>query len=179
MDLREASGVPSASTITARPLLAAGGGEPGTGYIGAGVQGLFPSSAFLSSGFGFDVNYTANLQERFSIEFSLGRVSLDASVGDFDAVTFGATAQFGMPFGASRWYAGGGLAFWMNDLSGAAAEADDSLALVLAAGADLPITTSGDLCIELRYVVNDADLTNGGVLDLSAFGVRVNYVFKY
>jgi len=179
MDLREAAGAPSASSITSWPLLAAGGGEPRTGYIGAGVQGLFPSSTSLSSGIGFDVNYTANLQERFSVELSLGRVGYDVSPGDFKAVTFGAMAQFGMPFGASRWYAGSGLAYWMNDLSGVAAEADDSIAFVVAAGADLPIATSGDLCIELRYVLADADLSVGGPLDLNAFGVRVNYVFKY
>jgi hypothetical protein len=179
VDLREAVASPAEARGAARSLLAAGGGEPRTGYIGASVQGLFPSSAALSSGISFDVNYTANLQERFSVEMSLGRVSYDLSPGNLKAMTLGAIAQFGMPFGAARWYAGGGLTYWMNDLSGAGAEADDSLGLVVAAGADLPITTSGNLCIELRYILADADLSTGGALDLNAFGVRVNYVFKY
>jgi hypothetical protein len=153
---------------------------PGSGYIGASAQVLFPSNSDLSTGYSLDLSYTLNAAERFSVELSVGRASYDVSPGDFSAVTFGALAQVGMPFGASRWYAGAGLAYWMNDLSGAGAEADDSLAFVVAGGADLPINPNGDLCIELRYIVADADLSAGGdPLDLNAFGVRVNYVFKY
>jgi len=85
----------------------------------------------------------------------------------------------GSTFGASRWYAGGGLVYWMNDLSGVAAEADDSLAFTVAAGADLPIAANGNLCIEVRYMLGEADLSVGGPLDLDAFAVRANYVFKY
>ncbi len=173
---------PSGAGATPRALTAAGGGEPRTGYVGVGVQGLFPSSNALSNGLGFDVNYTANVAERFSVELSLGRVGYDAGVGgpgDLTAVTLGATAQVGMPFGAARWYAGGGLAYWLNDLSGGSARADDSLALVVAAGADLPVAANGNLCIELRYVLAEADLSTGSSLDLDAFGARVNYVFRY
>jgi hypothetical protein len=182
-ELREATASPAAARATAAPLFAAGGGAPRTGYIGAGLQGLFPSDSALSSGLGFDVNYTANIAERFSVEISLGRAAYDvegAGPGtEFTAVTLGALAQVGMPFGAARWYAGGGLAYWMNDLSGAPVEADDSVAWVVAGGADLPIATSGNLCIELRYILAEADLSVGDPLDLDAFGVRANYVFKY
>ena len=168
------------SDAASRALLAAGGGAPGSGYIGAGVQGLFPSNSALSSGFAFDLSYTANVAERFSVELSLGRASYDASSADFSALTLGAVAQVGMPYGAGRWYAGAGLAYWMNDLSGVGAvEIDDCLAAVVTAGTDLPITPNGDLCIELRYIVAEADLSVGDPLDLDAFGVRVNYVFKY
>ncbi len=172
------------SDAASRALLAAGGGAPGSGYIGASVQGLFPSDSALSSGFAFDLSYTANVAERFSVELSLGRASYDALSADFSAdfsaLTLGAVAQVGMPYGAGRWYAGAGLAYWMNDLSGVGAvEIDDCLAAVVTAGTDLPINPNGDLCIELRYIVAEADLSTGGSLDLDAFGVRVNYVFKY
>ena len=180
---RAAAVSPADASATAERFLAAGGGEPRTGYIGAGVQGLFPSSNELSGGLGLDVNYTANIAERFSIELSLGRAGYDADgVGagaELKALTLGAVAQVGMPFGASRWYAGGGLVYWMNDLSGAAIDADDSLAFTVAAGADLPIAANGNLCIEVRYMLGDADLSAGGPLDLDAFAVRANYVFKY
>ena len=179
---REAAAAPSAYSVTAT-LLAAGGGEPRTGYIGAGLQGVFPSNAGLSSGLGLDVNYTANLAESFSVELSLAHASLDAGgIGpgaEFKILGLGAVAQFGKPFGAARWYAGAGLAYWMNDISGAAVTADDSVAFTVAAGADLPVVTTGDLCIELRYLLSDADLSTGSTLDLDSFGVRVNYVFKY
>jgi len=183
VDARGTALLPTHAGTTTERLLSAGGGEPRTGYIGAGLQGLFPSSDGLSGGLGIDVNYTANIAERFSVELSLGRAGYDADgVGagaELKAVTLGAVAQVGMPFGASRWYAGGGLVYWMNDLSGAAVDADDSLAFTVAAGADLPIAANGNLCIELRYMLGDADLSVGAPLDLDAFAVRANYVFKY
>jgi len=183
VDARAAATSPANAFATTARFLAAGGGEPRTGYIGAGVQGLFPSSDGLSGGLGIDVNYTANIAERFSVELSLGRAGYDAdgvaAGAELKAVTLGAVAQVGMPFGASRWYAGGGLVYWMNDLSGAAIDADDSVAFTVAAGADLPIAANGNLCIELRYMLGDADLSVGAPLDLDAFAVRANYVFKY
>ncbi len=67
----------------------------------------------------------------------------------------------------------------MNDLSTPGVDAADSLAGLIVAGADIPLSGHGNLCLEFRYVIASAALSAGSDLDLSAFVVRGNYVFRF
>jgi hypothetical protein len=162
-------------------LARAGGGRPGTGYVGLAGQALFPSGDALDDAWGVDLNYTQNVAERVSVELSLGFLRFDAEgvpgAGELRTTAVQALAQLGRPFGV-RWYAGAGVGWWMNDLS-AAADAADSLAGIIVAGADLPLSTKANLAVELRYAVSSADLSPGGELELDSLGVRLNCVFLY
>jgi len=165
-------------------LSAAGGGRPGTGYVGAAAAILLARSDELSNGWGLDLNYTHNLGESFSVELSLGaagyRVERPGLSGRLSTVALGAAAQWGRPLGAARWYASAGVGWWLNDLSGlGGAEVGDSFAALLAAGAYLPIWGRGSLALELRYAISTAEVSSAEDLVLDAFSTRVNYVFLY
>lgn len=166
-------------------LPGAGGGRPGTGYVGAAVSIELAKSGELSEGWGIDVNYTHNLAENLSIEFSLGtinwQVERSGNSGSLSTLALGISAQLGKPIGAARWYASVGAGWWVNELSGLSGEeAADSPALSLAVGAYIPLWARGSLAIELRYRFSTADVSpSGDSLLLDAFATRLNYVFLY
>jgi len=178
-----AAGRPDAATRAADALAAAGGGRPMTGYVGVAGSILAARDKDLSGGWALDAIYTHNFTERFSLELSLGAFGYNVDTagpdGGITGLALGAVAQAGMPFGSLRWYAGGGLGYWINDAWGlGGAEAGNSPALILVGGVDTPVAPAASLCLELRYAISTADLSPGGDVVLDALAVRVNYVFR-
>jgi len=178
-----ASAAPTSAEHTAA-LLGAGGGRSSTGYIGAAFTFPVPSSDELDQGWAVDVNYTHNFNEGMSLELGLAlwqyAVTHGLDEGSLSSIAFSGIAQFGRGHGSTRWYVGAGLGFLVNDLSGVTGvDADDSLALLAAAGADIPLSQHASLCIELRGLFASSELSDGDDLDLNAPALRLNYVFLY
>jgi hypothetical protein len=168
----------------AAALLGAGGGRPSTGYIGASFILPIPTTDELDGGVAADINYTHNFSESLSMELGLGlwqySVTHAGDDGSLNSISFGGLAQYGRGYGAIKWYLGVGLAYLVNELSGVSAvDADDSLAFLLAAGTDIPLSARGSLCIEVRGMLATAELSDGSDLDLTAPALRLNYVFLY
>lgn len=165
-------------------LLNAGGGRPGTGYLGVAVAARMPSASELANGWSADINYAQTFPVAFALEFSLGILGHDiernGDEGDLRSTSLGIACQFGRPFGSSRWFAGAGVAYLLNDLSGMSGSvADDSVAGMLCVGVEIPLHARGSVSIDLRYDSSMIPVTVGDDIDLSSFSTRVNYVFLY
>jgi hypothetical protein len=174
--------IPMASPSTC--LLAAGGGRPGSVYVGVSAAVCIPASEHLDTGWFADVNCTLNVAESASVELSLGLYGYDVEVlggsGSLRSVALTAVAQAGKPLGSVRLYVGGGGGYLMNDLTGfGSVEADGSFAALVCAGVDFPVNANGSMAVELRYLVSRAGMSAGDDLELDAFATRVNYVFLF
>lgn len=173
-----------APLVPLEALAAAGGGRPGTGYPGVGLSWRLPGAAELASGLGLDFSYTHSFRESLSVGLVLGLfangVELGAGDGTLRTVSLGASLAAGRPFGEVRWYAGMGLGWWLNRLSGIAGEGiSDCPAWSLFAGAEIPLSVSLDLDIEVRYSLAQAGLDTGGQLALNALALRTVFVFRF
>lgn len=176
--------VPGPATDVVEALAAAGGGRPRTGYVGLGAALYFARNRDLSGGWGLDLSYVQNITGVFSVEGSLGTVSYDleaaAEKGSLNALTLGIVAQYGRPFGTSRWYVGGGGAWWLNETTGLGGlDADDAPAWIVEGGVEFSVSPHANLDLEFRYTFAKSELENGDDLDLDAFAARVNYVFIF
>ena len=166
-----------APDVTAE-LPAAGGGRPRTGYLGFAAALYFASNRDLSDGWGVDLNYVHNITGEFSVEGALGLVGYDlAGKGALEMLTFAAAAQYGRPFGTSRWYVGAGAGYW---LSVGEVEADNAPTGIVLCGVEFELSGRASLDLEFRYTFARSKLVSSGDdLALDAFAARVNYIFVF
>lgn len=170
------------TTVVAGNIIAAGGGREQTGYVGAGISAVVPTSGDLDTSLQLEVNYNHNLKSNLALEFALSTSTqnIDApALGDLTTLGISAMAQTGRSSGAAKWFTGAGLAYLINDISNSGTDADNVLGLLLGAGLELPLTGSLDSCIELRYQIAQTETSAGGAVNMNALLVRANFVFKF
>ncbi len=172
--------LPGPASDASRELPAAGGGRPRTGYVGLAAALYFARDRdSLSEGWGVDLNYVQNITAEFSVEGGVGLVGYDldaAQKGALRILTFSAAAQYGRPFGTSRWYVGAGAGYW---LSVGKVDAEDAPTLTALGGVEFELAARASLDLEFRYTFARSKLSNGDNLDLDAFAARVNYIFVF
>ncbi len=172
--------LPGPAWDASRELPAAGGGRPRTGYLGFAAALYFASNRDLSGGWGVDLNYVHNITGEFSVEGAVGLVGYDLDAtekGALMSLTFAAAAQYGRPFGTSRWYVGAGAGYW---LSVGEVDADNALAGIVLGGVEFELSGRASLDLEFRYTFARSKLVSSGDdLALDAFAARVNYIFVF
>lgn len=170
--------LPGPAWDASRELPAAGGGRPRTGYVGLAAALYFARDRnSLSEGWGVDLNYVHVITDVFSVEGGLGLLGYDlVGKGALEMLTFAAAAQYGRPFGTSRWYVGAGAGYWLNI---GEVDADDTLAGIVLGGVEFELSGHASLDLEFRYTFARSKLQSGEGLDLDAFAARVNYIFVF
>jgi len=172
--------------------------------IGANVSYMGVADAGPDDVINFDgvsligLNATAYINSFISLSFDLGYSQLDVdassvSAGDLEQIPLLATARLHLPFFESiSPYVGAGIGYYFNEfntsdflsLAGGEVTADDNFAVHLNGGVELFVGEHLALNLDLKYLWNEADLTNpGGLpvndLDMRTFiaGVGVKFYF--
>jgi len=107
------------------------------------------------------------------LSYASGDFSVDEASGDYTRVGFDASLLFRFPGETYTTYLGAGTGYHLNNFDGI--EVQDKLSMLFQAGANVDLTDSMDLHLNLRYRALQPDTVSGPVDDvrMDALVVRV------